>query len=290
MWEMVMFRSLFMLLVACFLFANESMAVGIENEENKENFSTPTKKLKIETDAITPTSKQEKYFDEVRQALARQRHITGAERNAVPSPDAKGIYKKNDIGEFFNHETIVLGRRILIHTGLIDLNDEVYDRKRGWETNEQRMRTGRAPVAKKGIVRKDQGLSADEILKIQNPWKIELHHTTQKDYGNENAIVAIPRHVHHGHGKWMIFQIDTTGQISLVMDHLTQEEVLNFPFEEGQFPGSPHLNFRMEDSYINRSRFGKCRTEYWKEMVPEREKENSTTLQPVSRQLFVFED
>lgn len=275
-----MFRTLSVVLVGCFLFASESMAM---DADNKTPFSTPKKrKIKHEEEDNnqqniplfeplfdTPTKAEQKFYSPIKRALALKMYKDGKKKSVVSSPDAKRIFSEFDKGIHFTGEMEIRGRRIL-QSNLFHHDDPVLHEGQ-WITNLQRMEMGLTPIGRKGILSKEEreNLTADEIYKIQSYNRIELHHITQKDTGEDNPIVEMTSSAHHGSKTRLILERDpVTRSVHVIHSRLEKKQV-EVLLENHQFSVSNVLHFRGGPSLINREEWNEVRSEYWKARAAE---------------------
>jgi len=235
---------------------------------------------------VTPTKAEQNYFSPIKRQLAVRLYKTGENKSLISSPEFRRILAAYDTGTHFTGEMKIRGRRIL-QSNLFHHDDLVlYEGQ--WITNLQRMEMGLTPIGRKGILseREREILKADEIYKIQNQNKIELHHVTQKDTGEDNPIVEMTHSAHHGSNTRLILERDPVShEVHVVYSRLEKEQV-DALLQKHQFTVSNVLHFREGSSLINRDEWNEVRSEYWKARAEGIKKRKGTP--PSEAKFFLF--
>lgn len=298
-------RILSLIVVVGFLSFREGRAVGPEKEnspptsgikrkqeaENDKKYQSPVKRSKHEDETVpifspllenSPTTAEQKFWLTSRCQLALEKHKRGKTKATVESPVVRKIYKKHDTGNFFECVRI-LGKTVFKTDHLFDPEALVLSKSGIWETNLVRMATGRSPIGHRGIASQDEktSLPSDAIRRKQIDYRIDLQHITQKDTGTDDDPICEMTHAAHmGLNARLILQEDLeTQEIQIIASGLTKEVALSL-LVPGQVITTNTLHFRTGPSLINRSSFGKWRTEYWMERAAEITKGNFKKTPP----------
>lgn len=220
----------------------------------------------------SPTKREKDYWLEARKRFVLEQHPNGQKkRKVLSSPKAKEILKAKDDGSFFSRKVTFQERTVLQADFLFGLDSVVLSDTEKWETNLQRMQRGASPIAYKGIISDDQRdkVSQREILKLQNRYRIDMQHVTQRESRQgedpeENPICEMTHAAHMGRNAYMLVEYDIkTKETQIARSDLEKEEAKNLILKENQFLVANVLHFRSGDSLIDRSDFNSWRKAYW---------------------------
>lgn len=122
------------------------------------------------------------------------------------------------------------------------------------------------PIGRKGVLSEDDRriLTVEEIYKKQNQNRIELHHITQKDIGEDNPIVEMTRATHHGSNARLILERNPVSHLISVVHSCLEKEQVDVLLKNHQFAVSNVFHFRTGPSLIDRDEWNEVRIEYWK--------------------------
>ncbi len=241
--------------------------------------------------SITEESPLKKYLSPMRRDI-----VYGKYEGDLTSPQFRKIFSKNDSGNYYTRKVFVLNKYVLQADHLFNPYALVLNNIGKWETNLQRMNSGRSPVAQKGIANEEErkNLTPSQIRSKQSPFIIELHHVTQKDTGtNEDPICEITRRAHMGRDGRLLVKVDEEqNSVNILASSLSKDAALLMR-KDGQTIEKNLLHFRKGKSLIDRESFSKWRIDYWKERAKEIEKGNfdpTPPKSPRSRRVLIFEN
>lgn len=222
----------------------------------------------------SPTSAERKFFSPLRRELAKKEYADGNTTKQTPgSPMVRKTFSEVDSGNYFT-PVVIVGKTVAQADFLFDPHAEALTDGK-WKTNLERMKEGLCPIGHKGIVSKKEQttLTGATVKKRQSPYRIELHHVTQKDTGKaEDPICEMTHVAHMGENARIILNFNSeTEALEIVHSSLEKKEALEL-CDEDQFIVTNVLHFRKGDSFINRKEFNSWRIEYWKARAAEIEK------------------
>lgn len=264
-----MFKNLFLFsLFTQLCFVNHSFAVDSKRKRddvaelaNKEN--EPLKKPRLSCSLDSPTTKEKKYLSPVRRQMVEARY-----NNTLGSPYVRKTYQENNPENYFTQCIKVKGKTVYQADFMFNPYAKVLSNEGTWETNLERMKKGQCPVSYKGIVSGNQQtlLPHETIRKIQNSYRLELHHITQKDTGtDEDPLYELTHAAHMGDNARLVIKIDPETQKMRIMHSSLSAEAALTLCGKDEFTLTNVLHFRTGGSLINRPAFSEWRSNYWKE-------------------------
>lgn len=219
----------------------------------------------------SPTTAERQYFFQFRPQLALLEYTSATKiKTPLNSPVVREVYYNNDPGNYFSRCVQVHEKTVFQADFLFDPSAKVLTSEGAWKTNLELMKKGLSPIGHKGIVndnnsKKLSSKRAEEIIKQQKSYRIEVHHLTQKDTGTDRDPLCEMTHVAHmGRNDRMIVKyLSRTQRIEILHSGLTKEEALN-KVKLGEYIISNVLHFRKGNSLISREDFDSWRDKYWK--------------------------
>lgn len=268
----VLFRNLGLLLLFGIVFASNgyttSLVVPDFEEKNLLKRKKPSPDVaEQENIQPSPITAQRYFFSPLRRAIVTEIDVT--------SPFIREIHKQEILEKFYTYKR-VNGKSVYQKNELFNITDNVLSSKGIWETNLERMRRGCCPVAYKGIATDAEikETTTQVIRKKQKYFRIELQHVTQKDTDtDQDPIVEMTHAAHMGKDARIVVRYNKElGTKEILASSLSKEDAENFlqNLKDGNCSIETNiLHFRKGSSFVDRSKFGTWRENYWKKRAEE---------------------
>ncbi len=253
----------------------KSSPIALEDKENETNrpgfgkslgFETPKRPAlsnTINVYNLTPVSRSKKELSPTRRKFLKRGYTEGGERQSVPKLEMEKILDKH-LPPYpqVDHDR----EKVFLNMSLFDFDHTFLARQKGelvWETNQERMARGAAPICYRGYVdpKDREGMSTQEIFQKQRGWNIELHHLTldMSGYG----ILMVVNGLHLGGDAAYLVKFDGK-ELTITQSGITKKDRENLDIDEGYKLVANVLHPANGSSKIDRGTFDKWRTSFWK--------------------------